>query len=522
VRVWRWVVLAMACVAAVPLPAQAQSLFERLILPGPLAEAHGKLEAECSHCHEAFSRQSQSRLCLDCHKEIARDRDSQVRYHGRQAEARAQDCRFCHTDHKGRDADIVMLDRDSFDHDKTNYPLLDAHKAVPCVACHVQKTAFHRTASTCFDCHKAVEPHKGKLGERCESCHSPTQWRKTIPFDHSKTNFALEGAHRAVACQTCHVGEIYKDLGRTCASCHRLQDVHGERYGSACDTCHDQTSWKAAHFNHDRTSFPLHGAHAVLACDSCHTGALYRDKLQTICVACHRKEDPHKGQLGDRCEKCHGETGWRKDIRFNHNQTNFPLTGLHANVPCAKCHRSLTYKDAPSACEKCHEDSRHQGRLGASPRCETCHNTSGWARWHFDHGRQAKYPLTGAHQKLVCESCHAVRNASLQLPTACGKCHVDFHQSRLGATPTCETCHSTANWPNWHFDHAKQANYPLLGGHLKLKCEACHTAKAPASLKLAADCFSCHRGDDPHAGAFGRFCERCHTPASWRKVEIRN
>jgi Cytochrome c3 len=384
------------------------------------------------------------------------------------------------------------------------------------------KVPFHKTASVCFDCHNKVDHHKGKLGEHCEGCHSPTRWRQTKPFDHNKTKFQLEGAHKSVQCETCHVGEIYKDLAATCGSCHRLQDVHGDRYGPKCETCHDQVKWKNAHFEHDKTKFPLHGAHATVKCDACHTGNLYRDKLEMTCVSCHQKQDPHKGQLGPRCEQCHSDSNWRKDIKFNHNQTNFPLTGLHAPVPCAKCHQSLTYKDAPTACEKCHQDSRHQGRLGSAPRCGTCHTANGWARWHFDHGRQTKYPLTGAHAKLVCEACHSVRNASLNLPTACEKCHADFHKGHLGVTPKCETCHNTSVWAQWRFDHGRQANYPLIGAHAKLKCETCHMAINASSLKVASDCFSCHRKDDAHSGSFGRMCDRCHTPVSWNRVEIRN
>jgi hypothetical protein len=382
--------------------------------------------------------------------------------------------------------------------------------------------SFRKAPSLCVDCHKKVDPHKGRLGERCDGCHTASNWRSTKPFDHGATKFALVGAHREVACATCHAGEVYKDLARTCVSCHRLQDAHAGRYGATCETCHDQNKWKNASFDHEKTKFPLHGAHAKVKCDTCHTGDLYRDKLATACVSCHRKDDPHKGQSGARCEQCHNDVDWRQATQFDHNLTRFPLIGLHVPVPCEQCHRSLTFKDTPRDCEKCHKDW-HEGRLGAKARCATCHNPNSWARWRFDHARQTRYPLTGAHQKLKCDACHTVKNAvSLKIASECENCHKDYHQGRLGVNARCAMCHNTSAWSRWRFDHARQAGYPLTGAHEKLKCEACHTVKNASSLKIASDCYSCHRKADAHAGAFGQACERCHDTADWRKLAIKH
>lgn len=424
--------------------AHAQTLLERLVMPGPLVEGHAKLEAQCSKCHEPFSRHSQTKLCLDCHKETAADRATRKGIHGREREALTLECKQCHTDHKGRSADINQLDRETFNHDLSNYKLVDAHSSVPCEGCHTEKGKFRKTPSVCFECHKKVDPHRGRLGEKCDNCHTVVKWRGTKPFDHGKTRFALEGAHKDVACATCHTGELYKDLAVSCASCHRLQDIHADRYGAKCETCHDQAKWKTVRFDHDKTKYPLRGGHVKVKCDACHTGDLYREKLATSCNSCHRKEDPHKGKLGERCEDCHNDTDWRKNISFDHEITRFPLIGLHAPVPCEECHRSPTYKNEPVACEKCHKDF-HQGRLGV--RCVDCHNPNGWARWRFDHTRQTKYPLTGAHQKIVCEACHKAKSPpDLKLATDCYSCHrsADVHNGTFGRD--CQRCHVTAEW----------------------------------------------------------------------------
>ncbi|MFX8840728.1 cytochrome c3 family protein, partial [Acinetobacter baumannii] len=96
--------------------------------PGPLSKGHAKYEKECQSCHEPFVRHSQSGLCLTCHKDISADRKTARGFHGRQPDASKSDCRTCHAEHKGRDADILQLNRQLFNHASTNFPLLGGHK----------------------------------------------------------------------------------------------------------------------------------------------------------------------------------------------------------------------------------------------------------------------------------------------------------------------------------------------------------------------------------------------------------
>ena len=416
------------------------------MIPGPLIEGHAKLEKDCANCHEPFTKPAQSRLCLSCHKDVAADRQLQRGFHGRRPDARTNDCKSCHTDHKGRGVDIVQLDRETFNHAFTNFKLEGAHKIARCAGCHLPSVKFRAAPGQCFGCHKQVEPHKGRLGEKCEGCHNEEAWLRVKPFDHAKTKFALDGAHAKVACATCHVGERYKGVPTTCAACHGLQDVHRGRYGNKCETCHAPKTWPTVRFDHAKaTKFPLLGAHAKVKCDGCHKGDLYRDKLATACIGCHKKDDPHKGQLGAGCAKCHNETGWRQKVTFDHDITRFALVGLHAAVPCEECHRSPSFKDAPRACVGCHTDDHHAGRLGAA--CALCHNPNGWTRWQFDHGKQTRYPLTGAHKGLDCHACHREKAAAkIVLGSTCYACHAtdDAHQGNFGRT--CDTCHTTASF----------------------------------------------------------------------------
>ena len=53
--------------------------------------------------------------------------------------------------------------------------------------------------------------------------------------------------------------------------------------------------------------FALRDRHRTVKCEACHRESLYREKTPTQCSACHRKDDEHKGALGDKCESCHGK-----------------------------------------------------------------------------------------------------------------------------------------------------------------------------------------------------------------------
>ena len=82
----------------------------------------------------------------------------------------------------------------------------------------------------------------------CERCHTEETFELQA-FDHHRTAFPLEGAHRAVACDRCHDFAVTKEHrfllfhsgSRDCQSCHRSPHLRGmER----CLECHTQSTWK--------------------------------------------------------------------------------------------------------------------------------------------------------------------------------------------------------------------------------------------------------------------------------------
>ncbi|MBI5040495.1 MAG: hypothetical protein HZB57_04650, partial [Gammaproteobacteria bacterium] len=188
--------------------AQAAKL-ETLIMPGEVIAGHAEYESECARCHERFSKTDQRKLCLDCHKDVRKDLESKLGFHGRTAGLAEQECKSCHTDHKGRDADIVKLNRDSFDHRTTDFALKGAHGGLSCTSCHAQDKPFRAAPSACVDCHREDDPHKQRLGKQCADCHAETTWKNT-KCDHAKAEFALKGAHRDVTCGACHPNQRYE------------------------------------------------------------------------------------------------------------------------------------------------------------------------------------------------------------------------------------------------------------------------------------------------------------------------
>ena len=428
------------------LRSEAANTLEKLLMPGPVATAHAKIEDNCDACHTPFAKDTQDGLCLQCHKPVKADIDKRKGFHGLSPLAKGVACNLCHDDHKGRDFDMVQLNRTLFDHRMADFTLDGAHASVPCAGCHDSGRRLAEAPLTCSGCHKADEPHKGNLGQECQSCHRVTTWRDVIAFDHGTTRFALKGAHQTVACAACHLGEAYKGIATACNGCHAIQDVHLTRFGTNCQSCHAETAWKPAKFDHDKQSrFPLKGAHATAKCEDCH-GSSVLAKIGTACFSCHQAQDVHKAQLGPACGDCHAATAWKADVVFDHGLTRFPLSGLHAVVACEGCHETAAFKDATLTCASCHTgDDVHLGRFTGS--CESCHSANGWTRVSFDHSEQTSFALTGKHAKTACYACHTQKNVrDASLPETCFSCHAreDVHRGKFGKN--CAQCHDTSSF----------------------------------------------------------------------------
>lgn len=130
-----------------------------------------------------------------------------------------------------------------------------------------------------------------------------------------------------------------------------------------------------------------------------------------------------------------------------------------------------------------------------------------------DHSK-TRFPLTGRHQKVPCESCHPPSKGTRVwkgVPLDCQGCHSDrrSHKGSLGSQ--CERCHDVSGWKS--ISHpAAQHRFPLVGNHA-VPCASCHTKGAHLVAKVT--CADCH--ERKHRGTRSS-CDTCHNVDNWKTV----
>jgi hypothetical protein len=415
--------------------------FDHRLTSFPLTGAHAK--ADCKECHKTRSHLGLSQRCTSCHADVHK------------GQFPANGCTSCHTTTAWKPPSL-------FSHDKTRFPLVGKHAAVACSKCHPAKphtifkpiphgrcvdchkdphagrfgtscTNCHSVSGfkpvqfdhslipkqACTNCHRNRDVHDGRLGAKCDTCHTTNGWRpaRRENFSHDRTRFPLTGKHRAVVCASCHRESPIR-APMVCSSCHR--DPHGGRLGTACERCHTTAGFgsvKAGAFDHDKTRFPLRGAHARADCAECH--AKQKTPPRT-CTGCHT--DPHKGQFGKRdCTSCHTIERFvpATFTLAEHQKTRFPLAGAHLAVPCTACHAGGRFRLAatPNECQTCHRSPHGNAVTGT---CTSCHRVESWSRIAYDH---RTFPLEGAHARVRCGACHQNLTEFRGTPRTCAGCH---------------------------------------------------------------------------------------------------
>ena len=317
---------------------------------------------------------------------------------------------------------------------------------------------------------------------------------------------------------------------KSCVDCH--SEHHGRKF--------EMTRFDEKNFNHQKAGYSLKGAHAKADCRSCHKPDYIADKelktrngtylgLTQKCASCH--EDFHNKELGQDCAKCHNVDAFSPAIGFDHQNTKFPLQGMHSSVDCKECHvpkmaagRAFQDFDIKSFgdCVSCHKDE-HNGQL--PNKCITCHTETSFSKFTgakaFDH-KVTDFPLLGKHNQVNCFECHASNLGPLGIfqdkvgimQSDCIKCHDDVHKGKFSAD--CARCHNEQSFhvlnKGFTFDHAT-TDFPLEGLHQSVDCKECHTTNYldPIPFNQCNDCHS-----DYHEGQFTTTkptidCRDCHT-----------
>ncbi len=445
--------------------------------------------------------------CTDCHmQKDANKKNISVRYKWEHLTSKT--CENCHKSPHLQQFSPLLLKKSctechvtsswfdtksgtKFDHSKTKFPLTGAHQKISCNNCHgTQGKQIFKFKSVnnqfCVDCHKSIHNRQFSTkfdSPNCFTCHTTTTFKERLKFDHSKTNYPLEGSHTKLQCAECHKPTSTKialtppntradpkKTGKTaiftlsqflfpqvkkseCLSCHT--DYHQEQLGTNCLECHNMDKWRKVQFNHNKQStFPLVFKHEQVKCSECHKpipktfikvkGGIHLVTqykfASSTCVTCHK--DVHNGEFGAKCQECHTERGWKLTKDFH---KNFTLNGVHFSLECTECHQDKRKLEGLSQnCLTCHEkDDVHQGTL---PRCQDCHRQQFWEVTGFKHSL-TQFPLRGAHRTLDCMECH--RSGTYK-----------------GLNPMCSSC---------HLQEALSVPTPVHSGFTNLNnCNECH------------------------------------------------
>jgi hypothetical protein len=282
----------------------------------------------------------------------------------------------------------------------------------------------------------------------------------TVPFDHLTTGFELDGVHRDLPCESCHLNAVFRGTPRNCGTCH----IKGSLFNATpktqthilstnnCAACHNTISFRPqVHFDH---------AEAMGSCVSCHNGTIAQG------------EGPTHPATSQNCAACHTVISWNPPSTVDHTQIPLAVAGF-----CIICHNGSAAA------------GKNAGHIATSLECGDCHLTTTWLGANFDH--------TGITSG--CVSCHNGTKA------------VGKQGNHMPTTNLCENCHTTGigtKTPNWvpsKFDHTQMTATTCLtchSGSVKISTGVVsgqpsnHVPVPPASPSI--DCSLCH-GNNPSA-----------------------
>ena len=359
-------------------------------------------------------------------------------------------------------------------------------------------------------------------------------------FNHMSTGFPLSGGHATAACETCHMGGVFKGTPKNCDGCHALgkrviatpKSITHIVTDAPCENCHFNTStFLGARYNHSSATpgqcitchngriaqtKPANHKPTTSSCDSCHRAIAWSPAswnhsgvVHGTCTNCHNGS-PTIGKPGShttvakatyQCDECHSFLGWIP-AGYKHN-----IAGV-----CSNCHNGTTAMGkgsmhivTTSACDTCHKStttwlgaSAHSGNIVGI--CGTCHNGT------TAKGKGSNHIATTS----ACDTCHKSTTSWLgasfhdaSVASICGTCH-NGTQGVVGKPAlhipstgnNCDLCHtSTSSFATWIMNHSGITT-----------CNACHATSSPAypgintrktigshkSSRAGQDCVNCH------------------------------
>jgi hypothetical protein len=362
----------------------------------------------------------------------------------------------------------------------------------------------------------------------------------TIAFDHLATGFELDGVHRDLPCESCHVNAIFKGTPRDCGTCHITgsafdatpKTVNHIQSTNKCAACHNTIAFRPdVHFDHGEV---------MGTCVSCHNGTIAQG------------EGPTHPATSQNCAACHTVLAWNPPMSVDHTQIPLAVAGfciichngkqamgksathIATNLECGDCHLTTSWLGASfdhtgitSGCFSCHNGTKAVGKQGnhmpTTNSCENCHTTGigtkspSWVPSKFDHTQMTVTTCATCHGgtvKLVAGGFVSGQptNHVPPIPSTidCGVCH--------GNTPSAETwtvlaasiatLHSGLPVANCLMCHAGETYAGVPAPYTPMSVTGVSPYKAtplsPPHIPILAgtDCSACH-GAAYQSGGFG-------------------
>ena len=503
----------------------------------PLTKGHDI--TECSTCHTNGLSEPLSPDCFSCHQQDFNSTTNPAH----QSLDFSTTCTDCHTTDPGWKPARFEL------HDDLYFPVYSGvHRGEwdKCTDCHTQPETY--TVFSCVDCHEhnktsTDREHTEVSGysyssAACYACHP--SGNKEGAFNHDLTGFSLKGAHVQAQCLDCHTNG-YAGTSNACSSCHtnNYNQASNPNHVNAgisteCETCHTAEGWTPSLFDHTATTgFELTGGHSGRQCSDCHQGTT--SNASPECISCHQEnynkaENHVANNYPYDCLQCHTTASW-DGATFDHNATNFPLTGAHVSTECAACHTN-GYSGTPTTCVSCHQSNYDQtvnpnhNSIGIPNTCDECHTTDpGWQPATFPIHNDY-YALNGAHAAVAndCYLCHDGNYSNTA--NTCYGCHsTDYNNTQdpshtAAQFPTdCASCHSETAWSPSTFNHDGQY-FPIYSGRHQGTWSSCATCHTQPTNYAVFSCITCHEHNqtdtDSHHREVGNYvytstsCYDCH------------
>ena len=142
-----------------------------------------------------------------------------------------------------------------------------------------------------------------------------------MPFDHLATGFELDGVHRDLPCESCHLNAVFKGTPTDCGTCH----ITGSPYNATPKTADAHADHELLRACHNTISFrpDVHFDHAQVlgSCVSCHNGTIAQG------------EGPESPATSQNCEACHTVMSWNPPKAVDHTQIPLAVGRLLHHLP---------------------------------------------------------------------------------------------------------------------------------------------------------------------------------------------